>query len=63
MKNVKKLLTIGLAVLLMFCMSISLFGCEQSERLILIQNISKTASPIVNNFLTFFIDVLLTYKK
>ena len=31
MKKFKKLLTIGLAVLLMLCMSISLLGCEQSE--------------------------------
>lgn len=28
MKKIKKLLTIGLAVLLMLCMSISLFGCN-----------------------------------
>lgn len=31
MKKIKKLLTIGLAVLLMLCMSVSLGGCSKSE--------------------------------
>lgn len=32
MKRIKKLLTIGLAVLLMLCMSINLFGCKNEEK-------------------------------
>lgn len=31
MKKIKKLLSIGLAVLLMLCMSVSLVGCSKSE--------------------------------
>ena len=30
MKKIKKLFTIGLAVLLMLCMSVSLFGCKKT---------------------------------
>ena len=33
MKNIKKLLTIGLAVLLMLCMSVSLVGCEKEAKI------------------------------
>ena len=51
MKKIKKLLTIGLAVLLMLCMSISLAGCKQIDHnaVIITEGITYQEEWLANN--------------
>ena len=48
MKKIKKLLTIGLAVLLMLCMSISLVGCKEEKIFIGSEDYSNPTALEIN---------------
>ncbi len=49
MKKIKKLLAVGLALLFMFCMSVSLFGCKRLVNKLILQQIPREGNYIFLN--------------
>ena len=64
MKKIKKLLTIGLAVLLMLCMSVSLVGCKEEKIFIGSEDFSNpTALEQSNKEVVFDGDITISKDK